>query len=94
MVDLVETSRQIALVTEFVNGMSLNSFIKAKCVDRVMPEPMVKHIFTQIISAFDYIHSHGISHRDVKLDNILLEPSGVVKIIDFGFAAFTTNSQG
>jgi|TARA_B110001450_G_scaffold255228_1_gene282248 serine/threonine protein kinase len=40
------------------------------------------------------LHSRGIAHRDVKLDNILIEDkTNMIKVIDFGFAAFCTNQQ-
>jgi serine/threonine protein kinase len=62
------------------------------------PETIVQHLMKQIISAFKYIHSKKIIHRDVKLDNVLLNyeteedkeklnlMKAQVKIIDFGFA--------
>ena len=40
----------------------------------------------QLIDAVSYIHDQNIAHRDIKLENILLTKSGVVKLIDFGFA--------
>ena len=45
--------------------------------------------FKQIGEAFDYLHTNEIAHRDVKLDNVLIEEkTNMIKIIDFGFAAF------
>jgi|TARA_B110000305_G_C19447373_1_gene645646 serine/threonine protein kinase len=59
----------------------------------MVKEPICRRFFKQIIEAFEYLHSNGIAHRDVKLDNILVEEkTRMVKIIDFGFAAFTMDS--
>lgn len=44
--------------------------------------------------AFEYLHSRGIAHRDLKLDNVLIEEkTNMIKIIDFGFAAFCQEGQ-
>lgn len=58
---------------------------------RSIPERRVSEeegamIFMQIMSAIEYMHNQDISHRDIKLENILIENgSKKVKIIDFGF---------
>ncbi|KAG0148322.1 hypothetical protein CROQUDRAFT_41587, partial [Cronartium quercuum f. sp. fusiforme G11] len=44
-------------------------------------------VFKQIINGVDYLHSLGLAHRDLKLDNCVVSASSVVKIIDFGTAA-------
>lgn len=55
---------------------------------------MCRRFFKQISEAFDYLHHRGIAHRDVKLDNILIEDkTNMIKVIDFGFAAFCSNTQ-
>jgi serine/threonine protein kinase len=41
----------------------------------------------------EYLHSLDISHRDLKLENIIHLPSGGIKLIDFGFAVETTELQ-
>ena len=47
-------------------------------------------IFVQIMSAIEYIHSQDIAHRDIKLENILIDQrTGTVKLIDFGFSCFS-----
>jgi len=51
-----------------------------------LPEDYVRTIFTQIVEGVAFMHSKSIVHRDLKLDNILINQNGEVKIIDFGFA--------
>lgn len=44
------------------------------------------NIFYQISHAVGYLHDKNIAHRDIKMENILLDPHGNVKLIDFGFS--------
>ena len=47
---------------------------------------LMKALLRQLFSALTFIHERGIAHRDVKPSNILITPSGLVKLIDFGVA--------
>lgn len=47
---------------------------------------MVKFYAAQIIMAIGYLHVQGIAHRDLKLENILIDGDGYLKIIDYGLA--------
>jgi len=59
----------------------------------LVKESTCRRFFKQISEAFDYLHHRGIAHRDVKLDNILIEEkTNMIKVIDFGFAAFCSNT--
>ena len=47
-------------------------------------------MFFQLMSAVEYMHSHDVAHRDIKLENVLIEQkSGTVKLIDFGFSCLS-----
>lgn len=91
--DIYETSENIFIVTEYVQGGSLFTWIK-KLGFRV-PENLAKVIIFQITNAIGYLHSLGICHRDVKLENILLDNSSGIKpkIIDFGLSCILGPGQ-
>ena len=77
---------------EYVRGDSLKEFI-SKCGGRV-PYNYAKHIIVQIALALSEVHSSGIVHSDISPANILMEPSGDVKLVDFGASRSFLNKSG
>jgi len=53
---------------------------------RGLPASLVRHIFKQIAEGLAHLHSCDVTHRDIKLENILLDGEGFFKIADFGLA--------
>lgn len=51
-----------------------------------MSREEVSCCFLQILSGVTYLHSMGLAHRDLKLDNVVVNEFGIMKIIDFGSA--------
>jgi serine/threonine protein kinase len=47
----------------------------------------------QLVTGIQHLHSKGISHRDIKLENILLDNRMNIKIADFGYSCFFLDSQ-
>lgn len=45
MHDLIETPRQICLVTDFVNGISMHHYVKTQCTNRMIKEPTCRRFF-------------------------------------------------
>jgi len=80
ILDSFETDTHFFIVMEYVCG-DLLSFIRKR---NKLNEPSAKIIFKQIIEGLKYIHKKKIIHRDIKLDNILIDLSNTIKICDFG----------
>ncbi|KAF4002058.1 Protein kinase domain family protein [Saccharomyces cerevisiae] len=87
-----EDTESYYMVMEFVSGGDLMDFVAAH---GAVGEDAGREISRQILTAIKYIHSMGISHRDLKPDNILIEQDDpvLVKITDFGLAKVQGNGS-
>jgi serine/threonine protein kinase len=74
-------------VMEYCPYGSLSARILA---DGRLSEALAQSIFKQLLTAISYVHSQGIAHRDIKPDNVLLDASDCVKVIDFGLSNYQT----
>lgn len=70
------------LVTEFIDGMDVGKLLRK----RSLPAGVVCEMGRQVAIALETIHANGIIHRDVKPQNIMLQSSGQVKLLDLGLA--------
>lgn len=71
------------MVMEYVNGMTLKKYIQL--YGPIQVEEAIS-IMRQVTSAIDHAHENDIVHRDIKPQNILIDPFGHVKVTDFGIA--------
>lgn len=76
-----QTNDRLCFVMEYVNGGELFFHLSR---ERVFSEDRTRFYGAEIISALGYLHSHNIIYRDLKLENLLLDKDGHVKITDFG----------
>ena len=84
--DCVRLENEMVLILELISGGELFQL----CMDKgPLDEDESFSYFIDILSGVEYIHSKGIVHRDLKLENAILE-NGRVKIIDFGLGNFFT----
>lgn len=88
--EAIETEDQVILVLEYVPGGSTHGFLKSK-PNRRMSEDDARKIYKQLINSLNYLHSKCIAHRDIKLENVMLDERRNVKLIDFGFSTCIAN---
>ena len=85
-----ETKKHYCIVMEYICAGDLLSYIKKR---GKLTEQVAKFIFKQIVLTLQYIHNHNIVHRDIKLDNILIDLDNNIKICDFGVSKIIKNSE-
>ncbi len=71
------------IVMEYVEGRTLREVLKTE--GRIMPRRAME-IVADVCAALDFSHRNGIVHRDVKPGNVMITPTGAVKVMDFGIA--------
>ncbi|REH46960.1 serine/threonine protein kinase [Kutzneria buriramensis] len=81
--DVVADNGSLFLVMELVEAPTLTQWVNA---NGPMPPAMAAALGTQVLAALESAHAAGIVHRDVKPGNIMVLPSGRVKLADFGIA--------
>jgi len=74
----------------FINGGELYKIFQEQ---KRFSENVVKFYAAQIIIAIGELHKKGIMHRDLKLENIMVDATGYVKIIDYGLAKMLGSSE-
>ena len=81
--EMVETERHIGIILEYASGGELFDYILNH---RYLKDPAARRLFAQLVSGVGYLHKKGIVHRDLKLENLLLDQNRNIIITDFGFA--------
>lgn len=77
------------IAMEFLEGQPLNDYMKEKKPD--LEE--ILSVFDGLVDAVEYAHQHGVVHRDLKPQNIMVEKNGLAKLIDFGLAKDFTHGM-
>ena len=107
LIEIKDTNKYCYIVTEYCNGGSLSNCLEnyQEENNKAFPEEIVQYLMKQIMNAIRYLHKNRILHRDLKLDNILINydnendrlknniMKGKIKIIDFGFARYLKNEE-
>src|SRR5262245_35229494 len=76
------------IVTEYVDGETLRQRLASAPQRRMKPSEAIE-IAAQISAALSAAHEAGITDRDIKPENVMVRPDGLVKVLDFGLAKLT-----
>ena len=79
--ETLETEKHHLIVMELCPGGDLLNYVRKR---RKLKEPYAKYVFKQLMEGISYLHQNKVVHRDIKLDNVLLDGNGQVKIGDYG----------
>ncbi|KAK5780014.1 putative serine/threonine protein kinase KIN4 PWA37_001611 [Arxiozyma heterogenica] len=80
--EILQNSKYIGIVLEYASGGEFYKYIQRK---RRLKENIACKLFSQLISGVGYMHYKGLVHRDLKLENLLLDKDENLIITDFGF---------
>ena len=81
ILEVFHDEEYMLIIMEYINGENLFSFVKKR---RKLSEKLAKFLFRQIILGIEHIHSKNVVHRDIKLENIMIDFNNTIKICDFG----------
>ena len=90
ILELFEEKEYILIIMEYINGGNLFSFLKKH---RKVSEKTAKLLYKQIILGIKYMHEKNIVHRDIKLENILIDLNNNIKICDFGIGRVLSSPE-
>ncbi len=88
--DVVPDTRNPFLVLEFVEGQTLRELVKIR---GRFPTDLALKFTYEIAAGLSYAATLGISHRDLKLSNVLVSSEGKAKLVDFGLAALSDRAN-
>uniref|UniRef100_A0A8C4NME0 non-specific serine/threonine protein kinase n=1 Tax=Eptatretus burgeri TaxID=7764 RepID=A0A8C4NME0_EPTBU len=82
--EVFENQDKIVIVMEYASQGELYDYVSER---RKLPESEARRFFRQMVSALHHCHKNGVVHRDLKLENVLLDSDCNVKIADFGLSS-------
>ena len=90
--EVIDTPKYVLLSLEYAGGGSLGDYIKAQPKTRLL-EREAKRLFKQVIEGICYCHSRYICHRDINLENLVLDKDNNIKILNFGYSTCIPNEK-
>mmetsp|Transcript_88809 Transcript_88809/g.176546 ORF Transcript_88809/g.176546 Transcript_88809/m.176546 type:complete len:573 (+) Transcript_88809:144-1862(+) len=90
ILDVADHPDNVCFIMEFAAGGELRDYVERK---KALSEEESRAFFRQIVQAVHYVHSKKIIHRDLKLENILLDANNRCKIVDFGLSYYVSSKE-
>lgn len=90
ILDVADNPDSICFIMEYAAGGELRGYVEKR---KSLSEEESRSFFKQIVRAVHYIHSKKIIHRDLKLENILLDAKNQCKIVDFGLSDYVAGAK-
>jgi len=81
LIGTLEDEGKFILIQEYVEGKTL-----ADLLDQELPPPLVERVILQLLEVVAHAHKNRIIHRDIKPNNIIIQPDGGLKLLDYGAA--------
>jgi DNA-binding response OmpR family regulator/predicted Ser/Thr protein kinase len=81
LIETLEDDGKLIIIQEYVEGSTLGDML-----DQELPRPLVERLILQLIEVVAHAHKNRIMHRDIKPNNIIIQPNGNLKLLDFGAA--------
>lgn len=90
LLEVFESSKHFFIVMEYAGAGDLLHYVKKK---RRLPENEARFIFKQVLYGLGHCHCRSVLHRDIKLDNVLLDNEKGIKLCDFGVSKIIKKHQ-
>jgi serine/threonine protein kinase len=85
----LQVDNQLVMVMEFVEGLTLAQ----RAEQGAIPQTDLVNYLQQVLSALSYAHGRGVVHRDIKPANVMVTLAGTAKLMDFGIARSSVESD-
>ncbi|AKJ05947.1 serine/threonine-protein kinase [Archangium gephyra] len=81
------------IVMEYLSGVNVLELVRRVQKGGTLPLEVIVELCQQALRGLDYAHEHGVIHRDISADNLVVSFDGVVKVVDFGIAHGSGEAQ-